>query len=96
MWLEKHKFPKAAIFAKPQDVAWADGSRWKAEILRKSFPQILGIIDDNQWLLKELGSEYPGKVFLFGHNSLPNGCQNVVLCPDWKAVYLEVRAAYLS
>lgn len=93
-WLTKHQFPDAPIFAIPSKIPRKYGNRWKAEILKKSYPLIRGIIDDNQGLIDKLGPDYPGTIFLFGHRSSLNSHKFVVPCSNWEAVYREVRVRY--
>lgn len=86
-WLQKHGFPDAPVVTRPDHIAHADGSKWKAEYLATAFPHIGGIIDDNPGLLQHLPSDYKGYVYLFGHNSITTTLKDhVIPCPDWNSV----------
>ncbi|MFA5107315.1 MAG: hypothetical protein WC497_03235 [Patescibacteria group bacterium] len=89
-WLNKHGFPKAPIICKPLDVDHGDGNRWKADILQKLYPDILGMIDDNALLLDFLDAKYPGVIFLYDHHTIDSAL-NVIACKNWVEVYGEVR-----
>jgi len=89
-WLEKHNFPSAPIVCKPNQITKSDGNKWKAKILEKLHPNVLGVIDDNAELLKFLSKDYKGKVFLYDHShNLDIPCS--IACKDWKEVYNEVK-----
>ncbi len=90
-WLDKDQFPEAAVFAKPDHIDRLEGNKWKANILKQAYPNIKGIIDDNQGIIEHLGSDYQGTLFLFGHEFSPNGDKFVVPCKDWSVVYNEVK-----
>ena len=89
-WLEKHSFPRAPIICLPPDVERGDGNKWKAEILQKHYPDILGMIDDNVLLLDFLDAKYPGIIFLYDHHTVESNL-NVITCKNWGEVYEEVR-----
>lgn len=93
-WLEKHQFPEATIFTKPDAIDRVEGNRWKANILQHSYPIIKGIVDDNQGLIKELPEDYQGTVFLFGHQSFNGSNGFTIPCQDWEKVYQEVKRIY--
>jgi hypothetical protein len=93
-WLKQHQFPDATVFAKPDHIDRLEGNKWKANILKQAYPTIKGIIDDNQGIIEELGKDYQGKLFLFGHKSSPNGASFVVPCQDWNKVYGEIKDIY--
>lgn len=90
-WLEKHGFPKAPVICRPK--VEEDGVRWKAMVLSTLFPQVKGIIDDNDRLLEFLGDEYAGKIFLYNHQK-ERGKENIFACPDWLAVYKRVKIIF--
>jgi hypothetical protein len=93
-WLEKHQFPEATVFAKPDSIDRLEGNKWKANILKQAYPTIQGIIDDNQGIINELGKDYKGTLFLFGHELSPNGNKFVVPCKDWDRVYQGIKNKY--
>jgi len=87
-WLTKHGFPAAPIICRPLEET--NGSQWKAKVLSSLYPKILGIIDDNAKLLEFLDKNYPGIIFLYDHKD-NKGQANVVACPNWLAVYKEIK-----
>ena len=89
-WLNKHKFPLAPIICRPENIAHKDGNKWKADLLHKLYPDVLGIIDDNAKLLEFLNSDYPGYIFLYDHTTTDKG-PNIIPCPNWINVYEEVK-----
>ena len=89
-WLDKHSFPKAPIICKPMEIEHKDGNKWKAEMLQKLYPQVLGMIDDNAKLLEYLNKDYQGIIFLYDHTATDSK-PNVVPCKNWLAVFEEVK-----
>ncbi len=87
-WLDKHGFPAAPIICRP--LGETNGSQWKARVLSSLYPKILGIIDDNAKLLEFLDKNYPGTVFLYDHKD-NKGREDVIACPNWLAVYKEIK-----
>ncbi len=94
-WLKTHSFPLAPVICRPNDIAHSDGNEWKAKILEKLYPQVLGIIDDNAKLLQFLSPSYKGKVFLYDHNDNLK-FPFAVACKDWLTLYKEVRKYILK
>lgn len=90
-WLEKHNFPKAEIITRPSGVKSEDGNKWKAKVLEKLYPEIIGIIDDNPGLIDSFSSDYKGIVFLYNGVFHPRKDINVIPCKDWKNVWQEVK-----
>lgn len=91
-WLKKNGFPEAQIICKPIDIEHENGSKWKAEILEKLYPNVLGIIDDNIKLLEFLNTNYSGIIFAYDHASIDNkNGINVIPCKNWPNVYEEVK-----
>lgn len=64
-WLNKHKFPKAPLILKPNEISFKKSSKWKADLLYSLYPQILGIIDDNKSVANNLPKNYQGNFFIF-------------------------------
>ncbi len=92
-WLDKHGFPNAPIICRPSDIAHSDGNEWKAGMLEKLYPTVLGMIDDNAKLLDHLNKGYPGTIFLYDHMNIDSPL-NVIACPHWLNVYEEIRKKY--
>jgi hypothetical protein len=86
-WLNKHGFPEAPALFRPTRIAHADGNKWKALVLSKLYPQVVGIVDDNPGLIDFLPSDYPGVVFLYDHEEAPKTTLNVIPCKTWELVY---------
>ncbi len=93
-WLEKHDFPEGIIIAKPDGITHAEGNRWKAEVLRFLFPEVIGIIDDNPDLLEYLTPDYEGEVYLFGSETIDSTGLRVIPCKTWSNVYEQVKAIH--
>lgn len=89
-WLDKHNFPKAQIICKPPNVEHKDGNKWKAGILNELYPNVVGIIDDNDQLLEFIGEEYKGVIFLYNH-SVTKSNPKIIPCKKWENVYEEVK-----
>ncbi|QBD75361.1 hypothetical protein EPA93_04835 [Ktedonosporobacter rubrisoli] len=91
-WLKKHGFPEAEILARPAEVPYEEGNRWKAQAIAELFPQVVGIVDDNPEMLAYLPAEYQGTVFLYNSHSTsyPKGAFRVLHCSDWPSVCQHV------
>ena len=68
----------------------ADSSKWKAQILQKLYPSIVGIIDDNPGLAEALPGDYKGVFFLYDYHEAPRNDIKVIPCPSWDDVYSAV------
>jgi hypothetical protein len=90
-WLKKHGFPDAPVIAKPNDLPYENGSKWKAEVLTKLYPQIIGIIDDNPSLIDFLPKDYKGYVFLYNNSEIYVKNRKVIPCKNWNDVLLKVK-----
>lgn len=89
-WLKTHGFPDAEITYRPEEVPHADSSKWKAQILQKLYPSIVGIIDDNPGLAEALPGDYKGVFFLYDYHEAPRNDIKVIPCPSWDDVYSAV------
>lgn len=89
-WLDKHDFPQAPIICKPGDIERENGNKWKAGVLEKLYPNVLGIIDDNAKLLEYFKEDYKGIIFLYDHTA-DDSKFNVVPCKHWLNVYEQVK-----
>lgn len=94
-WLRKHDFPEAPIIHKPDTIDHAEGNKWKAKLLYKAYPQILGIIDDNPSVPQHLPEKYPGVVFLYDNDDHPRKDIHVIPCKEWSDVYTAVTKYFL-
>jgi 5'(3')-deoxyribonucleotidase len=92
-WLSKHNFPLAPVICRPNELVNSNGHKWKAEVLKKLYPQVLGIIDDNAKLLEFLSPNYQGTVFLYDHHDNLN-FPFAIACQNWLDVYQEVKKFY--
>lgn len=95
-WLKKNHFPEAKLIMRPKKSLGQDGNKWKAGILKKLFPRVAGVIDDNKNLLKFLPRNYKGKIFLYGHKHQNLTQKNTVACPTWEDVLSAVKKTYLN
>ncbi len=92
--LKKHGFPDLPIIHKPDNITKAKANLWKARLLKKLYPTIVWIVDDNVSIVDNLGSTYKGTVFLFTHTSVPATYKNVMPCGTRKDVYTAVKCIY--
>lgn len=93
-WLIRNDFPTREIIMQPdesvfEEVGITNTHKWKAQLLDFLHPEVLGIIDDNYDLIKEISPKYKGSVFLYSHGKSDNNQQNIIHCPDWKDVIRE-------
>lgn len=90
-WLNKHGFPKAPIICRPLN--WKDNSNlWKADVLLKLYPKILGIIDDNSELITFLErKKYPGVVYLYDNKNIKSNSINVICAKTWPTLYKKIN-----
>lgn len=93
-WLKKHNFPPVDIIARPPEIHLADGNKWKAKVLEKLYPSVIGIIDDNPGLPTFLSSAYKGTVFLYDNIEHPRKDILVIPCKTWSRVLQKVEEAY--
>lgn len=90
-WLKRHNFPERPVISKPNSVAYEDGNKWKAQILHREYPKLLGIVDDNPGIIKALPENYKGTVFLYSHLQYDNKTPlNVIPCETWDHVYEKI------
>lgn len=93
-WLDTFGFPDAPLIHRPESVDIKTGSAWKANILEYLTPHVVGIVDDNPGLVKYLGSDYQGKIFLIGLNEYePTACQSYP-CGDWNFVLKKIKEEF--
>mmetsp|Transcript_67404 Transcript_67404/g.186802 ORF Transcript_67404/g.186802 Transcript_67404/m.186802 type:complete len:97 (+) Transcript_67404:565-855(+) len=85
-WLQENGFPNLPVVAKPVDVPFADGNKWKAAALHQLWPEVTGIVDDNPKVALAAGRDYPGKLFLFNHSTCSPDCDHAILCATWTEV----------
>lgn len=91
-WLKKNGFPEAPLISRPTSVEHTKGNEWKARVLVERYPEIRGIVDNDETLLDYLPSHYPGLVYLLGHESVTSTLKDhVTPCPDWKSVVAAIK-----
>lgn len=93
-WLRENGFPDLPVVAKPTDVPFADGNKWKARVLWEMWPEVRGIVDDNPKVPILAGVSYPGNIFLFGHSSVPEGAEHATPCATWPVVVETARTLF--
>lgn len=90
-WLKKHGFPDKPIICRPDNLEYDDGHAWKAKVLAEN-PKLLGLIDDNEKIIKHLPEDYAGVIFLFRHKEYKHDSKlKIIPCKNWYAVLREVR-----
>jgi 5'(3')-deoxyribonucleotidase len=95
-WLARHGFPEAPLIMMPVDEDHIKRNRWKANVLRLLYPEILGIVDDNPGLSIDLAENYAGMVFVYNSTVHPNQNERIIPCPDWDSVKNAVRSSGLT
>lgn len=94
-WLDMHNFPKAEIITKPNSVVYEDGNKWKANLLEKLYPDIIGIVDDNPALVTHLTDGYKGVVYLYDyHQRFNSNGLNVLPVNNWQAILKDIKNKY--
>eukprot|EP00927_Polykrikos_kofoidii_P026500 TRINITY_DN23578_c0_g1_i1.p1 TRINITY_DN23578_c0_g1~~TRINITY_DN23578_c0_g1_i1.p1 ORF type:complete len:374 (-),score=45.59 TRINITY_DN23578_c0_g1_i1:285-1406(-) len=91
-WLRDNSFPDLPVVAKPKDVPFEDGNKWKASSLHAMWPEVTGIVDDNPKIPLFAGDSYPGTIFLFSHAHCPPGTTHAEPCATWPAVVEAARS----
>lgn len=92
-WLKTNKFPVAEIIMKPDEIVYQQNDQeWKANILKKLYPEVTWIIDDNSWLPDYLSPDYLWMIYLFGHKKFENKTNlNIVCCENWNTVLEKLK-----
>jgi hypothetical protein len=93
-WLKKHNLPEATIIARPDNIPYEQGNIWKAAMLEKLYPQIIGIVDDNPGLVDALSETYPGVVFMYGRVDHPKKRINIIPSKTWQDVVHHSRTYF--
>jgi hypothetical protein len=63
---------------------------WKPLLLEYLYPQISGLVDDHLPHAQAIKANYPGKLYLLGHEKAPRCLSSVIPCPTWKDILREV------
>lgn len=92
-WLRKHGFPKADIILKPHAVPFERKNEWKAEVVQRLHPEIIGIVDDNPGLADALSGDYQGTLYLYDNIKHPRKDIRVVPCKTWNDVASAIHRA---
>ncbi len=93
-WLLKHKFPKALIIARPPHIHQKDGHKWKAEVLSELFPEVCGLIDDNDQILQYLPAQYQGELFFYSREICQETNLKAHCCHTWPDVITKLKDIY--
>ncbi len=98
-WIERHGFPKKRIIMQPEqnvleELCISDGDEWKAKLLEFLFPEVIGSIDDNLDVVRNLSRNYKGLIFLYSHSAGSIDHSNVVCCPDWEKTKSEINKRF--
>jgi hypothetical protein len=94
-WLKKHGFPEATVIAKPNNIDRKIGSKWKARVLKYLYPEVVGIVDDSVSLVKFLGKDYKGVVYLYDKDEINEKRINVIPCEKWETVVKKIKECKL-
>jgi hypothetical protein len=88
-WIQRKGLPEAEVILRPNYVN--DSNAWKAAVLEFLWPEVIGIVDDNQGLVDKLHRGYQGVLFVYnyaGQNDREGF--NIVHCADWESVVEKV------
>lgn len=89
-WLQKYGFPNVDIITRPEKIAFKEANRWKAEVLQQLYPQVIGMIDDNPDLVKELANDYKGTIYLYDVAEKPQSKLHIKTGKTWKDLVREI------
>lgn len=92
-WLKKNSFPDAPIIMKPNTINKEEWNNRKGQVLKKLYPKVLGIIDDNPWLAKSI-EDYGWKIILYDNENLDGDKKNVRFCRTRDSTYYEVKKLF--
>jgi len=92
-WLQKNKFPKALIIFRPDNIPTKEGNKWKAKIIEKLYPKIIGFIDDSSSVIESLSKNYKGTIFHYNKTPIRTKLK-VINCKDWENIFKEVKNHY--
>jgi|FLOH01.1.fsa_nt_gi hypothetical protein len=80
-WQRMHGFPNREIFSENK------GMDWKARKLEEMFPQVQGIIDDNDELIAALNPSYEGRIILYSQKPLKlQSSLDIVICSSLQEI----------
>ena len=85
-WLQENGFPNLPVVSKPNEIAFSQGTQWKAQALHTLYPQVIGIVDDNPKLPMFVGPNYKGTVYLFGRDKVEKDNEWTIPCKTWPIV----------
>lgn len=90
-WINDKGLPKRPVIGCPNELFLKGFNRdlWKAQTLEYLFPEIIGIIDDNEDLASYLTKEYTGVIFL--HGTKITSHPKCVPCESWKETFTNVK-----
>lgn len=83
-WLRQHGFPEGVLITRPPEIPLHEGSRWKAEVLRKLYPYIKHMFDDSLALLDHLDPAYQGRMYFLKVQQVHHPTIAVHACPTWQ------------
>lgn len=89
-WLDKYDFPDAPIICRPDNIPSEQRHKWKAEVLKKFYPTVKGIVDDDPRLIDFLPKDYQGYIFLYNQKEIKTELR-VVLCKNWQEIQKQIR-----
>jgi hypothetical protein len=90
-WLDKHNFPSVPLLMLPSNQIEPSGSKWKAKVLQTLYPEVIGIIDDNERLADVLPANYPGYLYLYDVPEYPRNDIKIIPCLTWDDIYTKVK-----
>lgn len=69
-WLAHHGFPDAPILFRTGETSFQEKNMWKARVLKRLYPAIVGIVDDHPELPEQLKAiDYEGTIYLYDNGT---------------------------
>jgi hypothetical protein len=81
------------VVAKPDNVPFEDGNKWKGAVLNELWPEVIGIVDDNPKVPTFAGPEYKGTIYLLGRDRTEPQYEWAIPCKTWPDVVQTIRQA---
>jgi 5'(3')-deoxyribonucleotidase len=93
-WLAEHGFPDAPLIMRSKQTSFEEKNSWKARLLVRLYPHVIGIVDDHPELpgqLADLG--YRGTVYLYDNGKTSKGYGEAERYRTWDDIASALRAS---
>ncbi len=85
-WLNKFSFPSAEICFRPPSVTFEKGNHWKTDYIKQLEDKVIGIIDDDEHLIRLIQRNSNLHLFLFGKSKIEMPMLRVYPSADWTVI----------